>query len=170
MTENLHPEVAALLERYRAELRNTVPSDALDARIGRLVARPEKDSSRRPRHLRRASFWALAACVTGLAIAGGIFIGMRLERAAPAARLAQDSPLPADFSLWPADSVALQIPAEYSPQGTLVAVDPGADSTGKRYWIDVVISNDGMIRIDRIVPANDKRDNGVPDGFTLQTP
>ncbi len=66
--------------------------------------------------------------------------------------------------------MALQIPAEYSPQGTLVAVDPSVHSTGKRYWIDVVVSNDGTVRIDRIVPANDAGNKGVPDGITLQTP
>ena len=170
MTESLHPEVAALLDRYRAELKDTRPSDALDARIEQLVAAPGKESARRPRKLRRPMYWAAAASVTALAISAGILIGMRLERSAPISRPAEDVTLPADFSLWPSDSVALQIPAEYSPQGTLVAVDPRASSTGKRYWIDVVVSMDGTVRIERIVPANEVRNKGVPDGITLQTP
>jgi CO/xanthine dehydrogenase Mo-binding subunit len=172
MTETIHPQVAALLEHYRRELRDTEPSDVLDARIDRLVAdqgqisRPRRSSS-----MRHIYFWANAAGLAVLAIAAGIFIGMRLERSAPAARAAQQATtLPADFSLWPSDSVALQIPAEYSPQGTLVAVDPRTHSTGKRYWIDVVVSNDGTVRIDRIVPAPDARNKGAPDGITLQTP
>ena len=35
MTEPVHPQVAALLERYRRELNDTGPSDALDARMQR---------------------------------------------------------------------------------------------------------------------------------------
>jgi len=167
MTETLHPQVAALLERYRRELRDTEPSDSLDARIGQLVARDRKNSWRRPRRSRRLLAWAAAAGFAVLAVAAGILIGMRLERGAPGPRVAQQATvLPADFSLWPSDSVALQIPAEYSAQGKLVAVDPNAQSTGKRYWIDVVVSNDGTVRIDRIVPAeNSKREKGKPDGF-----
>jgi hypothetical protein len=171
MTESMHPQVSALLERYRRDLRDTEPSDALDARISRLVAARREDFPRRRPLLRRVAFWAAAAGLAILAIATGIFIGMRLERGAPAAHLAQqEAALPADFSLWPADSVSLQIPAEYSAQGTLVAVEPGAHSTGKRYWIDVVVSNDGTVRIDRIVPAETIRNKGAPDGITLQTP
>jgi CO/xanthine dehydrogenase Mo-binding subunit len=172
MTETMHPQVTALLEHYRRELRDTEPSDVLDARIEQLVAgQRQKSPARRPASLRHLYFWANAAGLAALAIAAGIFIGMRLERSAPATRAAQQATtLPADFSLWPSDSVALQIPAEYSPQGTLVAVDPGVHSTGKRYWIDVVVSNDGTVRIDRIVPANDSGKKGVPDGITLQTP
>jgi len=172
MTESMHPQVAALLEHFRRELRDTEPSDDLDARIDRLVAgHGQKNPARRPASVRHIYFWANAAGLAVLAIAAGIFIGMRLERSAPAARLAQQATtLPADFSLWPSDSVALQTPAEYSPQGTLVAVDPRVHSTGKRYWIDVVVSNDGTVRIDRIVPAADVRNKGAPDGITLQTP
>jgi hypothetical protein len=51
-----------------------------------------------------------------------------------------------------------------------VAVDPNARSSGKRYWIDVVVSNDGTVRIDRIVPAETTRKKEVPDGIKLQTP
>lgn len=171
MTESLHPQVAEMLERYRGELRNTAPSDALDARIDRLVAGDTKPAWR---PARRLPLWAAAAGLAVLAIATGIFIGMRLERAAPAGSVAQQpDPMPADFSLWPSDSVALQIPAEYSAQGTLVAVDPAAHSTGKRFWIDVVVSNDGTIRIDRIVPAEptpNLGNQGAPNGITLQTP
>jgi len=51
-----------------------------------------------------------------------------------------------------------------------VAVDPNVHSTGKRYWIDVVVSNDGTVRIDRIVPAETSQQKGSPDGITLQRP
>jgi hypothetical protein len=171
MTESLHPQVATLLARYRRELRDSAPSDDLDARIARLVAAENEVLPRRS-SIRRAWFWAAAAGLAVVAIAAGILIGMRLERGAPARTAQQETALPADFSLWPTDSVALQIPAEYSAQGTLVAVDPHAHSTGKRYWIDVVVSNDGTVRIDRIVPAEPARNhhNGAPDGITLQTP
>jgi hypothetical protein len=170
MTDTMHPQVDALLARYRRELRDTEPSDSLDARIARLVATGGNVSPRRPARMRRVVFWAAAAGLAAIAIAAGILIGMRLERAAPAHVAQQEAALPADFSLWPTDSVALQIPAEYSAQGTLVAVDPNARSTGKRYWIDVVVSNDGTVRIDRIVPAEPDHKKGAPDGITLQTP
>ncbi len=172
MTETLHPQVAVLLARYRRELRDTEPSDDLDARIARLVAAEKKVLPGRRSPMPRVWFWAAAAGLAVVAIAAGILIGMRLERAAPMRTAQQETALPADFSLWPADSVSLQIPAEYSSQGTLVAVDPNAHSTGKRYWIDVVVSNDGTVRIDRIVPAEplNKDKKGAPDGITLQTP
>jgi len=173
MTDTLHPQVASLLARYRAELRDTTPSDSLDARIGALVA-GDREEVRSPRPgPRRLRSWAAAATVAALAIAAGIFIGMRLERAAPRAQLSQQpEALPADFTLWPTDSVGLQIPAEYSARGTLVAVDPKARSTGKRYWVDVVVSNDGTVRIDRVVPAEptNNSNTGAPDGITLQSP
>jgi hypothetical protein len=169
MTEISHPQVAALLARYRRELRDTIPSDALDARIAQLVAAPRGIPSRRATRARRLPFWSAAAGVAGIAIAAGILIGRQIERAENVQQ--QEPLLPADFSLWPADSVALQIPAEYSRQGTLVAVDPNAHSTAKRYWIDVVVSNDGTVRIDRIVPAEMPQEkNGVPNGIMLQTP
>ena len=65
----------------------------------------------------------------------------------------------------------MQIPAEYSPTGTLVAVDADAKSTGKRYWIDVVVSNDGTVRIEKVVPAEAAKNQvkGSRDGITLQT-
>jgi len=171
MTETLHPQVSALLERYRRELADTHASDALDARIGRLVANSGEMTTPRASRLRRATRWAAAAGLAGLAIAAGIAIGMRLERRETTTQLVQQEPAsPEDFSLWPTDSVALQIPAEYSANGTLVAVDPGVHSTGKRYWIDVVVSNDGTVRIDRIVPAETVRNKGMPHGFTFQTP
>ena len=70
--------------------------------------------------------------------------------------------------MWPTDSVAFKIPAEYSPQGTLVAVDPDSKHTSTRYWIDVVVSNDGTFRIERIVPADPIQKKGGPDGVTPQ--
>jgi hypothetical protein len=139
-----------------------------------LVAGAGEISPRHPAPARRFGFPAMAAAagLASLAIAAGILIGRQMERDSPVSRLAQQEPaLPADFSLWPADSVALQIPAEYSRGGTLVAVDPNARSSGKRYWIDVVVSNDGTVRIDRIVPAEPPHQkNGAPDGISLQTP
>ena len=166
MTETLHRDVAALLAQYRRDLGETRPSGGLDARIDRLVAAAQKKTSRpSARRPSRIQLWAAAAGVAALAIGAGIFIGMNLDRDAPGARLGQAAELlPADFSLWPADSVALRIPAEYSAQGTLVAVDPDAHSTGKRFLIDVVVSNDGTFRIERIVPAEKN------DEFTPQTP
>ena len=62
----------------------------------------------------------------------------------------------------------LKIPAEYSAQGTLVAVNPEAKSTGKRYWIDVVVSNDGTFRIERIVPADSDTPQAEKNGITPQ--
>jgi len=173
MTDTLHPQVASLLARYRADLGDTTPSDTLDARIAALVAGEREEIRPARPGPRRLRPWAAAAAMAAVAIATGIYIGMRLERAAPRANLArQADALPTDFSLWPTDSVALQIPAEYSPQGTLVAVDPSARSTGKRYWVDVVVSNDGTVRIDRVVPAEpaNKNNAGAPDGITLQAP
>jgi hypothetical protein len=166
MTDTLHPQVESLLARYRAALRDTTPSDSLDARMAALVAGGRREISAPRRVPRRGlRYWASAAAVATFAIATGIYIGMRLERGAPRAHVTpQPSALPVDFSMWPADSVSLQIPAEYSPQGTLVAVDPKSRSRGKRYWVDVVVSNDGTVRIERVVPAE------VPDGIALQAP
>jgi hypothetical protein len=73
---------------------------------------------------------------------------------------------PPDLALWPSDSVELTIPAEYSAQGTLVAVNPQAKSTGKRFWIDVVVSNDGTFRIERIVPAEAETPQAEKNGIT----
>jgi hypothetical protein len=98
----------------------------------------------------------------------GIVIGMRLEhRAAPQAAVTDataDPWPPAEFSMWPTDSVAFKVPAEYSSDGRLVVVDPGSHHKGARYWVDVVVSNDGTVRIEKVVPA------GNSDGITLQTP
>ena len=59
--------------------------------------------------------------------------------------------------MWPIDSVSFKIPAEYSAQGTLVAVDPDTKHGSTRYWIDVVVSNDGTFRIEQIVPADSRK-------------
>ena len=125
--------------------------------------------------------WAAAASLAVLAISAGILIGMRLERSSNVAAvnsLAREAAqqvawAPEDLGMWPSDSVALTIPAEYSPEGTLVAVKPNAKSTGKRYWIDVVVSNDGTVRIERIVPAEGAAHQkgqlaGDENGVTLQ--
>lgn len=170
MTRDLHPHVAELIKNYSRDLAQIMPSDALDARIDHLVAthpgplhlapRPQ-----RVRLWRRPFAWAAAACLSVLAISAGIIIGVRLERSTQVAALdsmareaaQQVGWAPGDLGMWPSDSVALTIPAEYSTQGTLVAVNPNAKSTSQRYWIDVVVSNDGTVRIDRIVPADDAR-------------
>ena len=70
--------------------------------------------------------------------------------------------------MWPTDSVSFKIPAEYSAQGTLVAVDPDSKHGSTRYWIDVVVSNDGTFRIEQIVPADPTQKNGGHDGVAPQ--
>ena len=161
MNDDLHPHVAGLMRKFARDLAQISPSDDLDARIGLSVASPPSIANPPARRWHRPFAWAAAACLAVVAISAGIVIGMRLERShnvAAVQTLARDAAqqvawAPEDLGMWPSDSVALTIPAEYSPQGTLVAVDPEAKSTGKRYWIDVVVSNDGTVRIDRIVPA-----------------
>jgi hypothetical protein len=160
MNQDLHPGIAGLMKKYARDLGHITPSDSLDARIEQLVATPR---SRRPtRRWQRPFAWAAAASLAVLAISAGIIIGMRLERARDVAAVntlarhaaQQVAWAPEDLGMWPSDSVALTIPAEYSAQGTLVAVNPNAKSMGKRYWIDVVVSNDGTVRIENIVPAD----------------
>ncbi|HEX6637081.1 MAG TPA: hypothetical protein VF033_05450 [Steroidobacteraceae bacterium] len=181
MNEELHPRIARLVKKYARDLGHITPSDSLDARIDELVAAPPDISSPAARRRwQRPLAWAAAACLAVLAISAGIIIGMRLERAngvATVGSLAREAAqqvawAPADLGMWPSDSVALTIPAEYSPQGTLVAVKPNAKSNGKRYWIDVVVSNDGTVRIERIVPAESPakpgQHSGEQDGVTLQ--
>jgi hypothetical protein len=174
---DLHPNLAELLKKYGRDLAQVTPSSSLDARIDLLVAAEPDIPRRRPRHWQRPFAWAAAACFAVIAISAGIIIGMRLERSSSVAAvntLAREAAqqvawAPEDLGMWPSDSVAVTIPAEYSPQGTLVAVNPNAKSTGKRYWIDVVVSNDGTVRIERIVPAeaatHQKADK---NGVTLQ--
>lgn len=181
MNEELHPHVARLVKKYARDLGHITPSDSLDARIGEWVAAPPGVSPpRAQRRWQRPLAWAAAACLAVLAISAGIIIGVRLERShgvAAVNSLAREAAqqvawAPADLGMWPSDSVALTIPAEYSPQGTLVAVKPNAKSNGKRYWIDVVVSNDGTVRIERIVPAEGAAKPGPhpgeQDGVTLQ--
>jgi hypothetical protein len=175
MTHDLHPHLAKPMKNYARDLGHAAPSTSLDARIEQLVAAAAHISRPRRRQWRRRVTWAAAACFAAVAISAGVLIGMRLERARDLAPLAHDTAPPvslasADLAMWPSDSVALTIPAEYSPQGTLVAVNPKAKSMGKRYWIDVVVSNDGTMRIERIVPAEGKVEpqQANPDGLTLQ--
>jgi hypothetical protein len=171
MTEILHPQVAALAEGYARDLARCIPSHGLDARIDRLVAAPRREFHRpaiRPRGAPRWVRWAAAACVGTLAVAAGVVIGVRVERAAaPALAATSREPTwpPPDFSMWPTDSVALKIPAEFSSHGTLVAVDGKTRSAGTRYWVDVVVSNDGTVRIENVVPAGEKT-----HGIETQTP
>jgi hypothetical protein len=166
--KGLHPQIAIMVGQYARDLAQAAPSTELDARIDHLVAthrvRPRLAPRPRPRRLH---FYAAAAGFALLAIAIGIFIGMRLEqfRRITANQSPRDTAWPpADLTMWPTDSVSFQIPAEYSAQGTLVAVDPNSKNTATRYWIDVVVSNDGTFRIERIVPAEPAHSRKGHDG------
>jgi hypothetical protein len=57
---------------------------------------------------------------------------------------------PAGFTMWPTDSVALKV---------------AASKSGTRYWVDIVVSNDGTVRIENIVPAGEEH-----HGINTQTP
>jgi hypothetical protein len=169
MADETHPQIAALLKQYARDLREISPTSHLDARIDHLVATPQRNPASRVRHRRRWPMFAAAAGFAALATGVGIFIGMKLEharkltaRSDPARETAW--PL-AELSMWPTDSVSFKIPAEYSAQGTLVAVDPKSKNASARYWIDVVVSNDGTFRIEQIVPA-DGHVKGGHDGAT----
>jgi hypothetical protein len=175
MNDDLHPHVAVLMKKYGRDLALVTPSPSLDARIEQLVAAPASKTRPRPvRRWQRPLAWAAAASFAVLAISAGIVIGMRLERSrdlAAATAVAREAVqhaawAPPDLSMWPSDSVELTIPAEYSAQGILVAVNPQAKSTGKRFWIDVVVSNDGTFRIERIVPAESDNSQAGKDGTT----
>jgi hypothetical protein len=165
-----HPQLALLLKQYARDLAQRAPSSDLDARIGRLVADLPQMSAPAPLPRRsRVLPYAAAAAFAALAIGVGIFIGMRLEnvRAGIAAAQAGTHDTlwpPADLTMWPTDSVSFKIPAEYSAQGTLVAVDPDSKHGNTRYWIDVVVSNDGTFRIEQIVPADATQKKGGHDG------
>ena len=170
-----HPHIALLLKQYARDLAQTTPSSELDARIGALVAGGRKKSVRAPVAVPSRRLWQFTAAAgfAVLAVCTGILIGMKLEQSrdleaanADAARAAGWSS--ADLSMWPSDSVSFKIPAEYSAQGTLVAVDPNTKNTSTRYWIDVVVSNDGTFRIERIVPADPHQKQGGHDGIAPQ--
>jgi hypothetical protein len=172
MTETFHPDLTSLAQAYARDLARCVPSHELDARIARMVAAPRKENVRAAVAPRRAGSWvrwAAAACVGALAVAAGVVIGVRVERAVPPAFAQANARDPAwppvDFSMWPTDSVALKIPAEISAHGTLVAVDGRSRSAGTRYWVDVVVSNDGTVRIENVVPAGAEQ-----HGIKTQTP
>ena len=174
--DTLPPQISLLLKQYARDLRETAPSSDLDARVDRLVANYRSVSHVEPRRRRRhLPFYAAAAGFAVLAIGVGIFIGMRLEHArellAAKQASARDATWPsADLTMWPTDSVSFKIPAEYSAQGHLVAVDPNSKHASTRYWIDVVVSNDGTFRIERIVPADPTHMRKGDDGVMLQSP
>jgi hypothetical protein len=167
MSDISHPEVAALVDAYARDLARCVPGPGLDARIDRLVAAPRKIIASAAPPARPAMSpviggwrWAAAACVGALAVAAGVIIGVRVERAAapPLATTSRDPAWPPpDFSMWPTDSVALRIPAEVSSHGTLVASNGKTRNAGTRYWVDVVVSNDGTVRIENVVPAKEEQ-------------
>jgi hypothetical protein len=163
MTENLHPQVASLIATYARDLSRCVPSQELDARIDRMVATPRQKSlraSRRPARAwprppsKRVATWAAAAGLATLAVATGVIIGVRVERAGapPPATSQSGEPSwpPAGFTMWPTDSVALKV---------------AASKSGTRYWVDIVVSNDGTVRIENIVPAGEEH-----HGINTQTP
>ena len=169
MNRPLHPQVEPLAREYARELREVSPSKDLDARIDRLVAAHGKDISG-PRALRPRAApipvprWAAAAALALVAIAAGVLIGVYVERGAsehvavlatPRASESDAAPAwpPAEMSMWPTDSVALKVPAIYAADGTLVAVDDPTRQTSARYWVDIVVSNDGTVRIQNVVPA-----------------
>jgi hypothetical protein len=168
LNDELHPQIARLLKQYGRDLADTVPSSNLDARIDHLVAAHRTMFVAAPRRRLRMPFYAAAAGLATLAVGFGIFLGMKLERGreltADHGSVRDAVWPPADLAMWPTDSVSFKIPAEYSAQGTLVAVDPNSQRTSTRYWIDVVVSNDGTFRIERIVPAETAPPKGGPDG------
>ena len=174
-TQDPHPHLALLLKQYARDLAQSAPSSDLDARIGLLVADHPQMSAPAPLRRRRAVFYAAAAASAGLAVGAGIFIGMRLENlrgGLAAAQAGAHDTLwpPADLTMWPTDSVSFKIPAEYSAKGTLVAVDPDSKHGSTRYWIDVVVSNDGTFRIEQIVPADTAQKDGGHDGAAPEVP
>jgi len=168
------PQFAHLLKRYARDLAQSSPSPDLDARIDDLVATHRRVGTAAPAHRsRRLGLYAAAAGIAVVAIGVGIFIGMKVEHARKVSARSEASEReavwpPADLTMWPTDSVSFKIPAEYSPQGTLVAVDPDSKHTSTRYWIDVVVSNDGTFRIERIVPADPAQKKGGQDGVAPQ--
>ncbi|HEU4778437.1 MAG TPA: hypothetical protein VFS58_01005 [Steroidobacteraceae bacterium] len=176
-TRDPHPHTAQLLKQYARDLAQIAPSSDLDARIGTLVADRCQKIQNKPLAAGRPPLrlwrYAAAAGIAALAIGVGIFIGMKIEHtrelsvANPAASRDAAWP-PADLAMWPTDSVSFKVPAEYSAQGILVAVDPDSKNTSTRYWIDVVVSNDGTFRIERIVPADTAPRNGGHDDVAPQ--
>jgi hypothetical protein len=183
MTQPLHRDVEALLRSYARDLDTLSPSKSLDARIDALVAGPARKI---PRARLAVGKWALAAAIGTVAVALGVFIGVRIERAASPkvaggpqgaspgvaggalGNGAEPTWPPPDVALWPTDSVALKIPAEVSASGTLVAVDGKSKAESTRYWVDIVVSNDGTIRIENIVPAGESP--GEKHGVAIQNP
>jgi hypothetical protein len=165
-----HPHLALLLKQYARDLAQSAPSTELDARIDHLVAGRLQISPPAPRRQRRhVALYAAAAALAALAIGVGVFIGMQLEHARAGLAAAQAGPHdapwpPPDLTMWPTDSVSFKIPAEYSAQGTLIAVDPNSRHGSTRYWIDVVVSNDGTFRIEQVVPADSTQKKGGRDG------
>jgi hypothetical protein len=165
----LPPQVEPLAREYARELGEVFPSKDLDARIDRLVAAHGKEiSAPRASRFRADSVsvprWAAAAALALVAIAAGVLIGVSLERGASEHVTVLDTSRatgpdveaawpPPEMSMWPTDSVALKVPAVYAADGTLVAVDEAARQTSARYWVDIVVSNDGTVRIQNVVPA-----------------
>ena len=175
MNRPLHPQVERLARSYARDLDEISPSPSLDARIERLVAAHGKEIPASRASSRATGFhiprWAAAAALALLAIGSGVFIGMRLERGASERVTVLDTshtgteaawPLP-EMSMWPTDSVALKVPAVYAADGTLVAVDEAARQTSARYWVDIVVSNDGTVRIQNVVPAGAVTPSGSQD-------
>lgn len=179
MTEDLSPRLAALMRQYARDLDQLAPSADLATRIDELLTGVTKTLSRPRRHSFQVPVWAVAAGFAVLAIFAGVLIGIRVEHSRQIAEAVADvshGPAwpPAELSMFPTDSVSLKVPAVYNSAGKLIAVDPQAEDSGKRYWINVVVSNDGTFRIENIVPAQseenskEKNSRSGHDGVTLQ--
>ena len=175
----LHHQVEPLAREYARELGEVFPSKDLDARVDRLVAAYGKEfpGSRAPRARPQPIYvprWAAAAALALIAIAAGVLIGVTLERGASEHGTVLDASgvrgsdaeaawPPPGMAMWPTDSVALKVPAVYAADGTLVAVDESARETSARYWVDIVVSNDGTVRIQNVVPAGAVTHSGKQD-------
>jgi hypothetical protein len=175
----LHPRVEPLAREYARELGEVLPSKDLDARIDRMVAAHGKEISgpRTPRARATPIYvprWAAAAVLALVAIGAGVLIGVTLERGASEHVTVLDTSRatradaeaawpPPEMSMWPTDSVALKVPAIYGADGTLVAVDEATRETSARYWVDIVVSNDGTVRIQNVVPAGAVTHSGKKD-------
>jgi hypothetical protein len=158
-----HPHIAPLLRQYARDLAQITPSSDLDARIGALVAAGREKS--RPGDARAASCLCAAAGLGALAIGIGIYIGMKLEQSTrlhgvhasgqprhEGAWSSRTSPCGRRFGVLP-DS------AEFLGAGQAGGGRSELEEHSTRYWIDVVVSNDGTFRIERVVPADSNQAN-----------
>lgn len=175
---HLEPQAPpAAVAVYRDALRRSIPSSALDERIGLAIQHIVGKSAQRA----YASRWrtlspAIAAGVTAVLVAVAIVaLGEReaikvseatdaapgrgrgatplLEAATNSADTAFAVAPTGTYSLWPTESAVFRV------QTRLDAVMPGLAAAGsggeQRYWVDVRVANDGTMRIVRIVPVDE---------------